>query len=262
MRKENVLWCFVQAIAATCAFLVVKNSFVGELLTSKREHKASASGAVTTLLTKNEYDHVGRLKETKHKVNAQTEVILARNEYNEIGQLKAKKQHSENNGTNFINTTSYSYNERGWTTKATSARFTYELLYTGGSSVAEPQYNGNILIQNWGHGSSITDSYQYEYDKLNRLLSGTSTGAVMSEVLTYDDMGNIKTLKRDNGTTTTYNYTVNSVASNRLQSLSGGISGTYTYDANGNAKTDRTGMNFNYNHLNLPDSAWNSTVRV
>lgn len=84
----------------------------------------------------------------------------------------------------------------------------------------------------------------------------------MSEVLTYDDMGNIKTLKRDNGTVTTYNYTVNSVASNRLQSLTGGMTGTYTYDANGNATKDRTGMTFRYNHLNLPDSVWNGTVKI
>ncbi|WP_149913312.1 hypothetical protein [Sphingobacterium cavernae] len=70
-------------------------NFVGELLTSKREHKASPSGAVTTLFSKNEYDHVGRLKEVKHKVNTQTEVIIARNEYNEIGQLKSKKQHDD-----------------------------------------------------------------------------------------------------------------------------------------------------------------------
>jgi RHS repeat-associated protein len=235
-------------------------SFVGELLTSKREHKASASGAVTTLFTKNEYDHVGRLKDVKHKVNAQDTVILARHEYNEIGQLKTKRQHLEKNQTVFINTTTYSYNERGWTTKATSPHFTYQLNYNTGSS---PQYNGNIAQQLWGHGSTNTPNvYSYSYDKLNRLLNGTSTGTVMSEVLTYDDMGNIKTLKRDNGTTTTYNYTVNSVASNRLQSLTGGLTGTYTYDANGNATKDRTDMTFAYNHLNLPKSATKSGTTV
>src|SRR5690606_7546291 len=161
-------------------------SFVGEVLTSKREHKASASGAVTTLLTTNNYDHVGRLKDSKHKINTQTEVVIARNEYNEIGQLKSKKQHSENSGTNFINTMTYSYNERGWTTKATSPNFTYQLNYNTGTS---PQYNGNIAQQLWGHGSINTPNvYSYSYDKLNRLLNGTSTGTVMSEVLTYDDM--------------------------------------------------------------------------
>ncbi|MNK15617.1 hypothetical protein D3C87_337640 [compost metagenome] len=73
----------------------------------------------------------------------------------------------------------------------------------------------------------------------------------MSEALTYDDMGNIRTLTRDNGTAITYGYN-NSNKSNRLASLSGGVTGTFTYDVNGNATKDRTGMVLTYNHLNLP----------
>src|SRR5690606_21131441 len=109
-------------------------SFVGELLTSKREHKASASGAVTTLFTKHEYDHVGRLKDVKHKVNAQDTVIIARHEYNEIRQLKTKRQHLKKNQTVFINNTDYTYDERGWSTKAVSPYFTYELKYNTGTN--------------------------------------------------------------------------------------------------------------------------------
>jgi len=81
-------------------------------------------------------------------------------------------------------------------------------------------------------------------------------------------MGNITTLKRNVGntttlTTTSYTYN-NSGKSNRLLSVSGGISRTYAYDENRNAMTDRTGKNLRYNHLNLPDSAWNAgaTVKV
>ncbi|TJZ62342.1 hypothetical protein FAZ15_05645 [Sphingobacterium olei] len=83
----------------------------------------------------------------------------------------------------------------------------------------------------------------------------------MSEVLTYDDMGNIKTLKRDNGTTVTYSYS-NSQKSNRLASLSGGLTGSYTYDLNGNATSERTGMAFTYNHLNLPKTATKTGTSV
>src|SRR5690606_19376142 len=82
----------------------------------------------------------------------------------------------------------------------------------------------------------------------------------MREQLTYDDMGNINNLKRDgHATGINYNYT-----GNRLTSLSGALTGSYTYDANGNATKDRTGMNFRYNHLNLPDSVWNigGTVKI
>ncbi|MCW8309619.1 RHS repeat-associated core domain-containing protein, partial [Sphingobacterium sp. InxBP1] len=88
----------------------------------------------------------------------------------------------------------------------------------------------------------------------NRLRSGVSSGTVMSESLTYDDMGNIRTLIRDNGTAITYGYN-NTKKSNRLASLSGGLTGSFTYDLNGNATKDRTGMVFTYNQLNLPRTA-------
>jgi RHS repeat-associated protein len=260
-------------------------NFVGELLTSKREHKASSSGAVTTLLTSNTYDHVGSLKDVKHKVNTQTEVIIARNEYNEIGQLKTKKQHSENGGTNFINTITYSYNERGWTTRASNEiikslspvtvkdYFVYKLNYHSNQDnntvLAHAQYNGNISQQLWGHGVATTpNTFDYSYDKLNRLNKGESkTGSIMYERLQYDDRGNITKLVRNNASladtvATSYTYE-NSNLSNRLKSITKGtVTNNYTYDANGNAKTDRTGMTFRYNHLNLPDSVWNSTVKV
>ena len=240
-------------------------SFVGELLTSKREHKASASGAMTTLLTTNTYDHVGRLKDTKHRVNTQTEVILTRNEYNEIGQLKTKRQHSENSGTNFITSTSYTYNERGWTTKATSPHFTYELKYNTGTN---SQYNGNIAQQLWGHGSTSTPNvYSYTYDRINRLSKGESSGTIMFERLQYDDRGNILKLVRNSNTlddtvATSYTYENNNL-SNRLKSITkSSTTNTYTYDVNGNATKDRTGMTFTYNHLNLPKTATKSGTSV
>ena len=83
----------------------------------------------------------------------------------------------------------------------------------------------------------------------------------MNEVLSYDDRGNIKTLKRDNDALITYTYT-NGNTSNRLASLSGGLTGSYTYDGNGNATKDRTGMLFTYNHLNLPKTAKKTGVSV
>ena len=130
--------------------------------------------------------------------------------------------------------------------KSTSDQFSYELKYQDGSV---PQYNGNISNQNWGAGSTLSNTFTYGYDKLNRLLNGTSTGIVMSETLTYDVMGNISTLNRD-GQSGTYNYT----NGNQLSSISGALStGTYVYDANGNVTTDgRNGVALTYNNLNLP----------
>ncbi|WP_447767073.1 DUF6443 domain-containing protein [Sphingobacterium faecium] len=235
-------------------------SFVGELETSTRVHTPK-TGTATTTVTSNEYDHVGRLLATRHYIGDESKTVtLTRNEYNEIGQLKNNHVGGDKNGANFHSSIAYTYNERGWMSSASSAQFSYALKYQDASS--GKQYNGNIAEQHWAHGSpTLSNVFSYSYDGLNRLKNGTSTGTVMSELLTYDDMGNIRTLARD-GTTITYAYN-NTNKSNRLLSVTGGAN-NYTYDVNGNATKDRIGMNFRYNHLNLPDSAWNtgSTVKV
>jgi len=208
-------------------------NFPGELLTSTRQHRIAGSETLTTVVTKNEYDHVGRLTETRKKVNGQTEIIQSRFAYNEIGQLREKKLHSENSGTDFINTIAYTYNERGWMNKLSSQHFNQEMRYTDPVS-GTPQYNGNIAQLRWGHSATASEISNFSYDKQNRLLSGVKTGTVMSEVLEYDDMGNITKLTRDGGTAINYTY-----IGSRLNTLSGGLTGSYTYDANGNATTDR-----------------------
>jgi len=227
-------------------------NFPGQVVKSTRVHTPS-TGAGVTIITTNEYDHVGRLVQTKKKINGQDEVIQSRLAYNEIGQLKTKSLHSENGGGNFMTSIGYAYNERGWQTKASAAQFTSQLNYNvnGTTLLANAQYNGNIAQQLWGYAATTNSTFTYAYDTLNRLKSGVSTGTVMSEVLTYDDMGNIRTLVRDNGTAITYNYN-NTNKSNRLASLSGGVTGSFTYDLNGNATKDRTGMALSYNYLNLP----------
>jgi len=235
-------------------------SFVGELETSTRVHTPK-TGTATTAVTSNEYDHVGRLLASRHYIGDESKTVtLTRNEYNEIGQLKNNHVGGDKNGANFHSSIAYTYNERGWMSSASSSQFSYALKYQDASS--GKQYNGNIAEQHWAHGSpNFSNVFSYSYDGLNRLKNGTSTGTVMSELLTYDDMGNIRTLARD-GTTITYAYN-NTNKSNRLLSVTGGAN-NYTYDVNGNATKDRIGMNFRYNHLNLPDSAWNtgSTVKV
>ncbi len=233
-------------------------NFPGELLTSTRVH-TPATGTAITIVTTNDYDHVGRLVSTKEKIGSQAEVTLASNSYNEIGQLKIKAVGKAGTETSFVNSTTYSYNERGWLSKSTSPKFSQQLKYQDGTN---PQWNGNISQQLWGDDATLPNTFSYQYDKLNRLTSGSNgqTGtASIAEAITYDDlgMGNIKTLKRDALTATTYTYT-----GNKLMSLSGGLTGSYTYDANGNAKTDRMGMAITYNYLNLPQTAKKAGVDV
>lgn len=141
-------------------------------------------------------------------------------------------------------------------TGLSSPHFTQEIRYADPIS-GTAQYNGNISQLRWGHGGPISQTTNYVYDGINRLLSGVKTGAVMNEQVEYDDMGNISKLTRDNGAAINYSYT-----GNRLVGLSGGLSGSYSYDVNGNATQDRTGMTFSYNHLNLPATANKSGVSV
>lgn len=243
---------------------VVTNSYLfsGEVETSSHVHRASAGGTATTLLTTSSYDHVGRPLQTRKKVNSQAEVVLSNNEYNQIGQLKRKGLHDETGSGNYMTVIDYDYNERGWGRRIASKELAITLNYQDAGTV---QYNGNISRQQWRHGSDALSTFSYGYDRLNRLTNGTSGGArEMSEVLEYDDMGNIKSLNRD-GQETTYGY-LNSGRSNRLDRLTGGFVGStpkvYSYDLNGNATVDRMGTAFTYNHLNLPKSASRTGVYV
>ncbi|WP_286863367.1 MULTISPECIES: DUF6443 domain-containing protein [Sphingobacterium] len=232
-------------------------SFPGELLTSTRTHSPK-NGSATKIITTNDYDHVGRLVATKEQINVQAEVTLASNRYNEIGQLKTRYMGKSATESRYVDTTNYSYHERGWTKRIASTNFTQSFMYEDGGN---RQYNGNISALSWRFAPGATTStFNYTYDRTGRLLSGISTPAgatSMSEVVDYDDMGNIKTLKRDALPVTTYAY-----SGNKLVGLTGGLSGSYTYDDNGNAKTDRTGMAFTYNYLNLPQTAIKAGTNV
>ncbi|MGJ1361960.1 DUF6443 domain-containing protein [Sphingobacterium spiritivorum] len=219
-------------------------SFTGELESSIRRH--TVNGQTTTITTTNEYDHVGRLVNSRQQINSQPEVTLLANSYNEIGQLKTKTVGADQQGNNPVNTTDYKYNERGWMTSTTSPHFSQQLSYQDPVKGAAAQWNGNISEQQWGPTTTLNQHFVYSYDKLNRLTNGSSPTSGMSEILNYDDMGNITQLTRD-GSGISYSYT-----GNRLNTVSGGIHGSYSYDENGNAKTDRMGMNLSYNHLNLP----------
>ncbi|RQO78715.1 hypothetical protein DBR40_05500, partial [Pedobacter sp. KBW01] len=83
-------------------------------------------------------------------------------------------------------------------------------------------------------------------------------GNNLGETISYDVMGNITSLTRDNFSTN--NYT--GYDGNRLTAISGFTNGTYSYDANGNQKTNtaRGITNIDYNYLNLPVSVTGPNV--
>ncbi|WP_435404572.1 RHS repeat domain-containing protein [Mucilaginibacter flavus] len=189
----------------------------------------------------------------------------------------------------------YRYNSRGWLKSINNAAlnnadplinndtndaFGEEISYDDYGTTALKQYNGNISAVSWqgkkqpsGGAAQIAQSYEYSYDKLNRLTLANYTTAGLTgrynESLTYDVAGNIKKLNRyrdiSNAATPidqlTYVYD-NSDNSSRLLSVTdvsgsneGQLNGTtgYTYDPNGNLWVDnKKGLTFTYNYLNLP----------
>ncbi|WP_157859470.1 DUF6443 domain-containing protein [Chryseobacterium angstadtii] len=234
-------------------------NFPGELVKSVRVHTPKTGGS-TTIVTNNTYDHIGRLTSSKEKIGEQAEVTLASNSYNEIGQLNTKFMGKLTTEPGYVDTTIYTYNERGWLSKSISPRFSQQLKYQDGTT---PQWNGNISQQLWNDNEKLdatAKGFTYSYDKIGRLTGGTnglSGTAGIAEVLEYDDMGNIKTLKRDALAVTAYTYN-----GNRLTGLTGGVSGNYTYFDNGSVKTDRMGMSFSYNYLNLPQVVSKAGVNI
>ncbi|TCC97706.1 DUF6443 domain-containing protein [Pedobacter hiemivivus] len=210
--------------------------FIGELLNTTRTH--IVNGVSTVIANRYDYNHAGRKLRSYQKINSDDEVLLSENIYNELGQLIEKKLHDG------LQQSRYAYNERGWLKESISNQFSLKLGY---DTLSSPQYNGNIATQEWG--AAYNNKYLYSYDKLNRLKSGVSSGIVMSEVLSYDKMGNISSLLRDGGSPNVYSY-----SGNKLNGITGGLNtGIYEYDNNGNAVKDgRNGAVLEYNLLNLP----------
>ncbi len=252
----------------------VTNSYLfsGELKTSLREHKASATAAVVKILTTNEYDHVGRLIETKKRMGELAEVSQSKLSYNEIGQLKQKNLH--NTGSTAAQEIVYGYNERGWLKSlnnpaAVGAKrvFGMELSYGDKADT----YNGNIGTMKWntqvssGMTMQPVQTYTYYYDKLSRLKKGVYNNVAANktsfydEELAYDVMGNIDTLRRRNGTGTGwYNHFKYSYTGNKLTKVTdagtAARTNNFTYDVNGNGITNsRLAITkIDYNYLNLP----------
>jgi YD repeat-containing protein len=157
---------------------------------TKRKHVHSATGKETqTEVYKYDYDHAGRLTETRHELNdSGTEMILAHNTYDELGRLKSSKT---NNSTS-LNTT-FGYNIRSWIMAITHSKFREELTYTPG---------GNIATMRWGSAATQMKTYYFTYDNLSRLTAASFGGSMAtsnenySTAYSYDKHGNIQTLQR------------------------------------------------------------------
>ena len=239
------------------------------MLASTRQHyNTSSSSPVLTVANSYTYDHAGRKTQTFESINGGANILLSQEDYNEIGQVMTKHLHGTSGALPALQDISYAYNERGWLNRindptvspAANKLFSLQLNYNSPAYGATAQFNGNIAEQDYNAGVSGRQHVVYSYDNLNRLLSGIGSAGYSETGITYDQMGNIKTLTRagtGNGTLS-YNY-----AGNQLTSLSGFKSGSYLYDNNGNTTTDGTrGATISYNVLNLPNTVTASGLSI
>ncbi len=283
--------------------------FSGKVLATKTVHGLPSVADKTTARTF-DYDHAGRLLKTWHSINGAITVLLTQNEYNEIGQLVTKNLHNTDPAATpdanrqYKQSVDYRYNIRGWltkvndvTTSTTGDLFSMDLNYnTSTANGGTPQYNGNISETIWRGPDARTNSYGYAYDPMNRLVEAkyynttdpTRNGRFDEKIWNnqlntsgYDLNGNIKFLTRKGktgvvGGITTYGQMDDlsyAYFGNQLQKVDDSAVDTegfvetttgndYTYDVNGNMVTDQnkgiTG-NIVYNHLNLPEKVTKNT---
>jgi RHS repeat-associated protein len=231
------------------------------------------------------YDHNGRLLTQKQTINNQQQEVIASNTYDNLGQLATKGVGGKITQSRLQNI-DYSYNIRGWLKNINavdavgSDLFAFQINYNTPTS-GTPLFNGNISQTFWKTANidSSLKNYTYAYDDLNRLTQATDNSASSpgryNEGLTYDKNGNIMSILRlgnTNPAATTFGtmdnlaYTYDSGNKlTKVEDTSGNTEGfsngsntatEYTYDLNGNMKTDANkGISaITYNHLSLPIS--------
>ncbi|MDR0231501.1 MAG: DUF6443 domain-containing protein [Dysgonamonadaceae bacterium] len=173
-------------------------TFTGQPKEKLTEHYAPGKDIITETYSYF-YDHAGRLLQTKYKLNDMPKVLQSELTYNELGQVETK---TVGNG---VETTSYTYNIRGWMETQTGFNFSQKLYYTSlPKSGGKACYNGNVSAMTWKSAQEVERGYLFSYDGLNRLqaanygedqslASGTGN---FDELLDYDKHGNITSLKR------------------------------------------------------------------
>ena len=204
-------------------------SFDGKVLESYLTHQnpLAPAGQQNIYITNSyDYDHLGRKIREYQQINGGQEVLLAEHQYNELGEPVEKNLHSQDNGTNFLQSIDYRYNIRGWLSHINNADLTndgvynddandlfgMELKYTQASNELEgnAQYNGNVAEIHWNDAHhNRKRGYGFQYDAYGRITRAhyadyQSGGTAWSEHVgdfdlsgvQYDRNGNMMQLQR------------------------------------------------------------------
>jgi RHS repeat-associated protein len=252
---------------------------------------ANSSSPGQEILRTYTYNGAGLLATVSHKIGGQSAKTIVQNSYNDLHQLttKAYPQLPSGNQT-------YSYNIRGWLKTLGSGLtegYKQTNYYETGGTVNN--WNGNISRIDWSGKSVTTETpkvrtYNYTYDKANRITAANYSATSETNWYTvngmgYDANGNITALTRRNQRSEgvydivdqlSYSYQTNSNKLTQVNDAYGPQTYTakdfkersttfYTYDVNGNLKTnlDKQINNIVYNHLNLPaEVTFNTGARI
>lgn len=269
---------------ATTSTVKTNLDFTGKVKETTSTHK-KGSDALITIVDTYSYDDSGRLLTQKQTINNQAQEVIANNTYNSLGQLAIKGVGGKVIQPR-LQTINYAYNIRGWlkginnVNTLGSSLFAFQMNYNA-PTAGTPLYNGNISQTFWktANTDNSLKNYNYTYDNLNRLKQATDNAATApgryNEALSYDKNGNIMSIVRagnTNSAATQFGIMDNLAyiydggnklvkvedSSNSTEGFSNGanLPVEYTYDANGNMKTDanKSITAISYNQLNLPTS--------
>ncbi len=161
-------------------------NFTGQVTRKKLIHSISGSAEQSEVYAYT-YDHALRLKQVTHSLNGGAAVVLANNEYDDLGRLKSTKAANHANLK-----TNYAYNIRSWTESINNNLYTQSMDYT---------LNGNVDWMTWTQNGQEERKYDFGYDGLSRLTyakyNNDQVNGQFSTSYSYDQHGNIKTLKRN-----------------------------------------------------------------